>query len=198
MENLNHIENKLGIYKNLISSYHDTLDLVSDKALATLNDKIADSLLFAEIINELYPNIQIKILDVGSGVGLPAIPMAIALPQHKVFLTERRQRRASFLKLVMGQLGLRNTYVFSDDVKNLTISDLFGTAKIITAQAVGSFNLLYNLTKHLHAQNFTLITSKGDNWQKEKFELEQHQQVKILSSQEINLKTHGKLIALHF
>ncbi len=185
-------------YKNLILSYHDTLDLISDKALASLDDKIADSLLFAEVINKLHPNNQIKILDIGSGVGLPAIPIAVVLPKHQIFLTERRQRRASFLKLATSQLQLKNACIFTGDVKNLTIADLSGTAKIITAQAVGSFTLLYNLTKHLHARNFTLITSKGDNWVGEKLELEQHLQLKTLNSQEINLKTHGKLIALHF
>ncbi len=196
--NLSYIEAKLRAYKNLIFSYHSTLDLMSDKALAMLDTKIADSLLFAEIINELYPHNKIKILDVGSGAGLPAIPIAIALPQHQVFLSERRQRRASFLKLLLGQLALSNAHVFANDVKNLTLVNLSGTVKIVTAQAVGSFTLLYNLTKHLHAQKFTLIASKGDNWLREKQELKKNSQLKILSSQELNLKTHGKLIALHF
>ncbi len=198
LENLNHIENKLRIYKELILNYHNALDLMSDKALTTLDDKIADSLLFAEVINKLHSNTTVRILDVGSGVGLPAIPVAITLPQHKVFLTERRQRRASFLKLSLGQLELNNAYVFAKDVKNLTIPEMSGAVRIITAQAVGSFTLLYNLTKHLHAKNFTLITSKGDNWMREKQELEEDCQLKILSTQEVSLKTHGTLIALHF
>ena len=198
MENLSYIENKLNIYKNFIRSYHNTLDLMSDKALLKLDVKIADSLLFTEVINKLHPHNQIKILDVGSGVGLPAVPMAIALPQHKVFLTERRQRRASFLRLLLGQLALNNACVFASDVKNLTLADLSGTVKIITAQAVGSFTLLYNLTKHLHAPKFALIASKGDNWLREKQELKENSQLRIVSSQELNLKTHGKLIVLHF
>ena len=198
MEKTKEIDNQLLNYKRLILDYHSTLDLMSDKALATLDSKIADCLLFADTIGKSQLSINTKILDVGSGVGLPAIPIAINLPQHKVILVERRQRRASFLSLVIGQLGLKNTAVFNSDVRNLTKTELEGTVKIITAQAVGSFALLYNLTKHLLEESFTLITIKGNNWLEDKSELEQISKLKIVKCQEVDLKTHGKLIALDF
>lgn len=191
----------LNKYKQLISTYHNTLDLMSTQGLAMLDNKIADSLIYADAISDIITKFKLdsetKILDIGSGVGLPAIPIAIALPQYQVVLTERRMRRASFLKLVVGQLELANTTVFSGDVRNFTQIDLNGTARIITAQVVGSFSLLYNLTKHLQATEVTIISTKGNNWLKEKQELAKNYKLAI-ANQEINLKTHGKLIALHF
>jgi 16S rRNA G527 N7-methylase RsmG len=63
---------KLNAYKELVKKYHHTLDLVSDVALEHFDEKIADSLLYAELIGaKAKPNATI--LDVGSGAGLPGI-----------------------------------------------------------------------------------------------------------------------------
>jgi 16S rRNA (guanine527-N7)-methyltransferase len=50
-------------------------------------------------------------LDIGSGAGLPGIPLAIALPSVSFVLVEPRRRRAAFLESVSQQLGLGNVSV---------------------------------------------------------------------------------------
>jgi 16S rRNA (guanine527-N7)-methyltransferase len=52
-----------------------------------------------------------QIADVGSGAGLPGIPLAIALPQCRFTLIERMGRRAGFLRNVQAILGLSNVTV---------------------------------------------------------------------------------------
>jgi 16S rRNA (guanine527-N7)-methyltransferase len=51
------------------------------------------------------------VYDLGSGAGLPGIVVAIALPQVRMVLIDRRESRAAFLELAVEQLGLPNARV---------------------------------------------------------------------------------------
>jgi 16S rRNA (guanine527-N7)-methyltransferase len=108
-------------------------------------------------------------LDIGSGAGLPGLVMAIALPDYSFHLVERRQKRATFLKIATSQLGLENAKVYLADVTELKDIQADG----VTAMAVGTFKLLYCLTTQLHNQEILLISRKGSESQKEIYELEQ-------------------------
>ncbi|MGL4611075.1 MAG: RsmG family class I SAM-dependent methyltransferase, partial [Trueperaceae bacterium] len=89
--------------------------------------------------------------------------------ENPVFLVERRQKRAAFLKIAVSQLDLSNANVLATDVTDL--KKVY--ADVVTAMAVGSFKLLYCLTRHLHAENIVLMSRKGDDYSKELAELEQ-------------------------
>ncbi|MCZ6460073.1 MAG: 16S rRNA (guanine(527)-N(7))-methyltransferase RsmG, partial [Gammaproteobacteria bacterium] len=52
-----------------------------------------------------------RILDLGSGGGLPGIPLAIAAPQHTFTLLDRSDRKTRFLEHVVLRLGLANVIV---------------------------------------------------------------------------------------
>jgi 16S rRNA (guanine527-N7)-methyltransferase len=54
---------------------------------------------------------EAALADVGSGAGLPGIPLAIALPEHPVTLIERKGRRAAFLRNTQAVLALPNLAV---------------------------------------------------------------------------------------
>ena len=58
--------------------------------------------------------------DLGSGAGLPGVPLAIALPDLEVTLAESRRARAAFLELVLDELGLQNARVFPGRVELLS------------------------------------------------------------------------------
>lgn len=61
-----------------------------------------------------------ELVDLGSGVGLPGVVLAVAAryldPSLRITLVERRHKRALFLEGVLARLGLSNAEVFSDDV----------------------------------------------------------------------------------
>ncbi len=172
---------ELNAYKQLVTKYHHTLDLVSATALEHFDEKIADCLLYARLIEEKAKK-NATILDVGSGAGLPGIVLAIVLPEHPIFLVERRQKRAAFLKIVATQLGLKNTRVFSTDVSELKEI----SADVVTALAVGSFSLLYCITKHLHAKDVILMSRKGESFAVEIKDLDH-----IISSSATLLTNHN-------
>ena len=69
-----------------------------------------------------------RIADVGSGAGLPGIPLAIARPDCRMILMERASRRCDFLRLVKTRLGLGNVEVIECDARDLDGGTLFDTA----------------------------------------------------------------------
>lgn len=72
---------------------------------------IADSLTFASG----FPDTPREILDVGTGVGLPGIPLAIALPDTAVTLLDRGGRRVRLLHRVVRILALQNVVIAQGD-----------------------------------------------------------------------------------
>ncbi len=162
MFHVKQFEEKLYKYKELLSRYHKTLDLMSDKGLKDLDAKIDDVRVFATQIKSLKSE-NTNILDIGSGAGLPGVVLAILLPNWRISLVERRQRRASFLTIVKSQLALSNVEIFNTDVKDLKLEP----QAVISAQAVTDFYSLYCLSRQVHCQKITLISRKGDGWQDE-------------------------------
>jgi len=80
------------------------LDLVSPRDLERFEDRhIADSLRLVPLMDDLPEG---PCIDVGSGAGLPGIPLAIVRPERHWRLLEPRTRRAGFLEEVVRSLGL--------------------------------------------------------------------------------------------
>jgi 16S rRNA (guanine527-N7)-methyltransferase len=59
------------------------------------------------------------VVDLGSGAGLPGLPIAVVRPDLEVTLTESRQTRAAFLELAVERLRLANVRVFPERAENL-------------------------------------------------------------------------------
>lgn len=77
---------------------------------------IADSLAFLRFIE----GDAATLIDVGTGVGLPAIPIAIARPDIEVLAIDRSSRRASLASRAVRILGLANVCVSTCDVREVT------------------------------------------------------------------------------
>jgi len=59
------------------------------------------------------------VVDLGSGAGLPGLPIAVVRPDLEVTLTESRQTRAAFLELAVERLRLDNVRVFPEPAERL-------------------------------------------------------------------------------
>lgn len=68
--------------------------------------------------------------DLGSGAGLPGIPLAIALPRCRFTLAEARSKRSAFLELAVERLDLSNCHVHAGPAEALSAG-----ADVITARA---------------------------------------------------------------
>ena len=67
---------------------------------------------FIPATSNLKPQASIRALDLGSGAGIPGIPVKIALPGIKMALAEPRQKRVIFLREAIRELGLSGIEVF--------------------------------------------------------------------------------------
>lgn len=154
-------------YRGLVERYHRTLDLLSDEGLDAWERYVADARAYAAVIARRAPEAR-TVVDVGSGVGLPGVVLALSAPDLEVVLVERRRRRAAFLTLVRGALGLTHVTVVDGDVR-----DLRGVrADVVTAQAVAPFRDVYAWTSHLHASQVWLVSRKAAGWPAEVRQLE--------------------------
>lgn len=85
-------------------------------------------------------------LDLGSGGGFPAIPIAIMRPDLRVTLVERSARKCRFLEQAVMHLPLDNVSVEEVDIRNFAPIHLFDT---ITARAVANPSIVWQWTKRL-------------------------------------------------
>jgi 16S rRNA (guanine527-N7)-methyltransferase len=76
-----------------------------------------------------------RVLDLGSGGGIPGIPLAIAQPELLVGLIERDRAKAAFLLNCLGQLGLSAVTVLAQDAVELARSAGFTAADVLVSRA---------------------------------------------------------------
>ncbi len=110
------------------------------------------------LLVELVPD-ESLVADVGSGAGLPGIPMAIAKPKSHFTLIEPMERRATWLQTVVDDLGLRNVDVIRARAEEVQRTDF----DIVTARAVAALDKLLKLLTPLTrgSQHRTILALKG-------------------------------------
>jgi 16S rRNA (guanine527-N7)-methyltransferase len=86
---------------------------------ASIDLHLIDSIAILPIMREFLPSTQVQIADLGSGGGLPAIPIAIAQPNWSISLIEAVRKKTAFLQNVKGKLGLGNASIYSDRVEHV-------------------------------------------------------------------------------
>ncbi len=120
---------------DLILKWNAVTSLVSQKDTQRLWSHVADSLSLVTVAFGLLGTPP-RLLDLGSGGGFPAIPLALAVPALEVVMVERSRKKAGFLENVIGELRLQahvsvENGAFPEDV---WIEDPKGC--LITARAV--------------------------------------------------------------
>ncbi|NLK46967.1 MAG: 16S rRNA (guanine(527)-N(7))-methyltransferase RsmG [Treponema sp.] len=109
-------------YANELNLFNSAYDLVgADSVEDILKKHILDSLAAVTILKQIFEKIEnpslLRLADVGSGGGLPGIPLAIAFPEISVTLIERMSKRCAFLENSVLALGLKNVKVLNIDVE---------------------------------------------------------------------------------
>lgn len=97
--------------------------------------------------------------DLGSGGGLPGIPIAIALPDLRVSLVERRANRASFLRSVVEALDLSNARVVPSPIEELDAA-----ADVCFARALAPLPRSWALARRLLRPGGRLVYFAGSRF----------------------------------
>ena len=110
------------------------------------------------LLVELVPEGS-KVADIGSGAGLPGIPMAIARPDCSFTLIEPMERRANWLLSTVSELGLTNVEVLRSRAEDVQRTDF----DIVTARAVAALDKLLRMLTPLTRGSVhkTVLAIKG-------------------------------------
>lgn len=100
------------------------------------------------------------VLDVGSGAGLPGIPLAIARPDLRVTLVEPLLRRATFLQEVVDSLGL-DVAVYRGRAEDRATQAAVGTADVVASRAVAPLAKLMGWCLPLARTGGRVLAIKG-------------------------------------
>ncbi len=98
------------------------------------------------------------VLDVGSGAGLPGIPLALMWPQANVTLLDSNHKKAAFLRQAKIELGLKNTQVVCERVE---IWQAAGAFDLVISRAFSDLAEFVRLAGRWCAREGTLAAMKG-------------------------------------
>ena len=98
------------------------------------------------------------VLDVGSGAGLPGIPVALMWPQASVTLLDSNHKKTAFLRQAMIELGLKNTEVVCERAESWQPQRQF---ELVISRAVSDLPEFLKLAGRLCAADGTVAAMKG-------------------------------------
>lgn len=125
-------------------------------ASSVLTLHVADSLTLVPKVKEFAPAAK-RVLDVGSGGGLPVVPLAVMRPDLSVSAVDTVKKKAVFLRQAGVMCRLRNFTVYNDRVEKLSLSPF----DVITSRAFASLKDMTSWTEHLLAENGVWLAMKG-------------------------------------
>jgi len=97
-----------------------------------------------------------SVLDVGSGAGLPGIPLAISLPRVSFTLLERSAKRVSFLRACKALVGLENVTVVQGDLEAVDLA-----FDVVTFRAVSPLSRFLTDAKRCELRFRAVVAYKG-------------------------------------
>ena len=99
-----------------------------------------------------------RVLDVGSGAGLPGIPLALAQPEWRLTLLDSNHKKTTFLRQTMIELKLTNVDVVCDRVETWTSPQPFDT---VVSRAFSDLPEFLALAGKLCAKTGVVVAMKG-------------------------------------
>lgn len=99
-----------------------------------------------------------RVIDVGTGAGFPGLPLAIAEPQIEFGLLDSNGKKISFVRHVIGELGLSNATAIRARAEDYAPAERFDT---VIARALASIPKLLQLAGHLIREDGVLLALKG-------------------------------------
>lgn len=151
------VEERLMQYTELLAKWNRTYNLTAVRdPLAMVSHHLLDSL-------AVLPHLDVagagaRVADIGSGGGLPGIPLALARPQWQVALVESNDKKAAFLQQAKIELRLSNVEIQARRVETWQPAERFS---IVISRAFAELADFVAACKHLLAANGVIAAMKG-------------------------------------
>ena len=150
----------------LAQKYHDSLatdgstrGFIGPREVPRLWER---HLINCAVVGEVMPQ-NATLIDVGSGAGLPGIPLAIARPDLTITLIEPLLKRSTYLNEVVGLLGLDNVTVIRGRAEEGPVKKAVNGADIVTSRAVAPLGKLAKWSLPLVRKGGEMIALKGSS-----------------------------------
>ena len=140
-------------YLYLLEKWSQTYNLTAIRGLSKMvHYHLLDSLSIMSRLADCR-----KAIDVGSGAGLPGIPLAIAMPDSSWVMLDSNSRKTRFIRQAIVHCGLKNAQVVQTRVQDYHAPDL---PDFIVSRAYASLTEFCDSVAHLMAPETRLITMK--------------------------------------
>ena len=102
---------------------------------------------------------KIKILDIGSGAGLPGLPLSMVLDNDlfELVLCESNSKKANFIRDCCDQLDILNVQIINDRVENIKNHSF----DYIISRATAKINEIFSISYHLTKNSTVYLLHKG-------------------------------------
>ena len=146
--------NQLCLYIDLLEKWNVAYNLT---AVRDVSQMVSVHLLDSLSILPFVSTQAHSVLDVGSGGGLPGVPLAIMRSDLAVTLIDSHSKKTAFLQQAVIELGLNNVQVITDRVENIKEFQY----DIIVSRAFAELGDFVRLSEHLLAKNSVWLAMKG-------------------------------------
>jgi 16S rRNA (guanine527-N7)-methyltransferase len=152
----------LAAYLKLLARWNRTYNLTGAKEVAEIRAQhLVDCMAIAPALRRAFPaQSPIRVLDVGSGAGLPGIVLAVLHPAWQVDCIDAVGKKAAFIRQAAGELNLTNLRSIHDRVEASTLASSTGY-NLIISRAFSSLRDFVELTKPLLDSGGVWVAMKG-------------------------------------
>jgi len=149
-------QTRLLAYLTLLEKWNRTHNLTSiHGAQRMVSHHLLDSL---AVLRHLPARAGLRLIDVGSGGGLPGIPLAIARPAWQTVLLDSSEKKCAFLRQAAAELGLGNAEVVNSRAESFLPARPFD---VVIARAFSALEQFAAIATHLLAPHGRLVAMKG-------------------------------------
>jgi 16S rRNA (guanine527-N7)-methyltransferase len=145
---------KLLNYVKLLSHWNKAYNLT---AIRNEGEMMIKHILDSLAVVPLFEGIE-SIIDIGSGPGLPGIPLAICYPQTAVTTVDSNGKKTRFMQHAVTSLGLLNVTVLNQRAEQISIDKKYAA---VTSRAFTSLVEMVEKTAHLLQTNGQFLAMKG-------------------------------------
>jgi 16S rRNA (guanine527-N7)-methyltransferase len=148
---------QLGQFLALLLAMNEQMNLTAvTKPDEAWSRHLLDALSLVPHLANVPPNA--RLLDVGSGGGVPGLPLAIARPDLQVTLLDATEKKVAFLNAAAAKLGLTNVEAVCGRAESIDLGESF---EVVTARAVAKISALVPWTAPFAKKGGRLLFIKG-------------------------------------
>lgn len=150
-------------YIDLILKWKDSSDLTAAKDCDEIRQKhIDDSISVIPYLGKAR-----SVIDLGTGAGLPGIPIKIERPDLKITLLDSRRKKINFLKQVVLELRLNDIDAVQGRAEDEAIIKKLGRFDVVISRATWELSEYLKVAVNYLGKNGICIAMKGSRWEEE-------------------------------